>query len=115
MIQILLSLTIIEYHNILKKSFPSIIIIAQKKIAQADDDYEPSVQPAPAFDYRNFFDFGFFSNMAASVSGAPHPSQQSGNAIHVRRQKGPNTVSLEKIVIPDIQHPDASRRTDEFF
>lgn len=80
-----------------------------------DDAYEPPV-PKPANDYRQFFDFGYFSDLAASISGAPNPNTQSGYAINIRKQKTPNTVSLEKIVTPDLsKKTDASRKADEFF
>ncbi|KAG5680813.1 hypothetical protein PVAND_010298 [Polypedilum vanderplanki] len=70
------------------------------------DDYDntPAVAPLgpqqapPQQDYRNFFDFGYFSNLGATISGAPNPQTQSGNAINLRRNKGPNSVLLEKYV-----------------
>lgn len=86
----------------------------------ADDEEEEEQVPAaraPAqnFDYRNFFDFGYFSDLAASVANAPHPSTQTGNSITVRKQKGQNTVELEKFVIPSFGQSDASKKADEFF
>jgi hypothetical protein len=72
--------------------------------------------PANNFDYRNFFDsFGFFSNLGASVSGAPHPAAQTGNAIIYNKQKGPNTVELQKFVIPDTSKKEVSGSVDRYF
>ena len=77
----------------------------------------PQQAPPNNFDYRNLFsDFGYFSDIGASIANAPHPYYQTGNAVQVRKQKGPNTVSLEKYVIPDLsQQNDASGKVDEFF
>lgn len=86
------------------------------------DDYEDEEQDIPIArapvqnpDYRSFFDFGYFSDLAASVANAPHPATQVGNSITVRKQKGQNTVELEKFVIPNFAQNDASKKVDEFF
>lgn len=71
--------------------------------------------PVQNLDYRNFFDFGYFSNLAASYANAPNPATQTGNSITVRKQKGSNTVELEKFIIPNSPQKDASGRVDEFF
>lgn len=87
------------------------------RVADEEEDYyEPQPAPAPVADYRSFFDFGYFSDIAASISGAPNPQTQSGYGIQIRKQKSPNTVVLEKIVTPNLsKKTDASRRVDEFF
>lgn len=91
----------------------------QQQLGSRFADYEEEVAaprvPVQNQDYRNFFDFGYFSDLAASFANAPHPSTQTGNAITIRKQKGPNTVELEKLVIPNSPQKDASGRVDEFF
>ena len=80
------------------------------------DDVAPIARaPVQNLDYRNFFDFGYFSDLAASIANSPNPAAQSGNSITTRKQKGSNTVELEKFVIPDARQVDASRRVDDFF
>lgn len=59
-------------------------------------------QPANNFDYRKFFDFGFFSNLGATYGGAPQPSN-NGHVINVQKQLSPNTLLLHKTVIPASQ------------
>lgn len=79
-----------------------------------NDDYVPP--PPPRQDYRSFFDFGYFSDLAATISGAPNPQTQTGYGIQIRKQKTPNTVELEKIVTPDLsKKTDATRKVDDFF
>lgn len=70
-----------------------------------DDTYEappppPHRQPQDNFDYRNFFDFGFFSNAAASFSGAPHPATQGGRVYTYQKQISPGTAVFHKSVVP---------------
>lgn len=60
----------------------------------------PRRQPQDNFDYRNFFDFGFFSNAGASLSGAPHPATQNGQVFAYQKQISPGTVVLHKTVVP---------------
>lgn len=71
---------------------------------QYDTIYEaapPRRQPQQDnFDYRNFFDFGFFSNAAASFSGAPHPATQNGKVYSYQKQISPGTLVLHKSVVP---------------
>lgn len=62
--------------------------------------YQVQAQPQANFDYTKFFDFGFFSNAAAGLSGAPHPSTQNGQVFSYEKQISPNTVVLHKTVIP---------------
>lgn len=91
----------------------------QQQLGSRFADYEEEVAaprvPIQNQDYRNFFDFGYFSDLAASVANAPHPSTQTGNSITVRKQKGTNTVELEKFVIPNSPQSDASGRVNDFF
>lgn len=87
----------------------------QSRFADYEEEAPAPRVPVQQQDYRNFFDFGYFSDIAASVANAPHPSTQTGNAITIRKQKGPNTVELEKLVIPNSPQKDASGRVDEFF
>ncbi|XP_070508144.1 uncharacterized protein [Chironomus tepperi] len=93
----------------------------QNKIPNLDsrfndnDDYVPP-PPPPQQDYRSFFDFGYFSDLAATISGAPNPQTQSGYSIQIRKQKTPNTVELEKIITPDLsKKTDPTKKIDEFF
>lgn len=55
---------------------PNPQLISQQQIPNAD----VPINAAPAFDYRKFFDFGFFTNTAAGFGGpqviAPQPQQQ---------------------------------------
>lgn len=79
-----------------------------------DDDYVPPAPPRQ--DYRSFFDFGYFSDLAATISNAPNPQTQSGYGIQIRKQKTPNTVELEKIITPDLsKKTDATKKVDDFF
>lgn len=87
----------------------------QKLDSRVDDEEEEEEVPAQNHDYRSFFDFGYFSDLAASVANAPHPATQTGNSITIRKQKGQNTVELEKFVIPNFGQNDASKKVDEFF
>ncbi|CRL02472.1 CLUMA_CG015187, isoform B [Clunio marinus] len=66
----------------------------------ASPNYVTYNQPQSNFDYRNFLDFGFFSNAGASFSGAPHPATQRGRVFSYQKQLGPDTVVLHKTVIP---------------
>lgn len=53
------------------------------------------------FDYTKFFDFGFFSNAAATLGGAPHPAASQGGQVYsYQKQISPHTVLLHKTVIP---------------
>lgn len=63
-----------------------------------DNQAPPSNQPTNNFDYTKFFDFGFFSNLGATYSGAPLPSQQNGRVISYTKQIDPNTVVFHKTV-----------------
>jgi hypothetical protein len=110
----------------MSKLIPSSIVIflmshslikLDSRTADYEDDDEVPVARAPAqnLNYQNFFDFGYFSDLAASVANAPHPATQTGNSITVRKQKGQNTVELEKFVIPNFGQNDASKKVDEFF
>jgi hypothetical protein len=84
------------------------------RLAEDEEEEDPAPRNNP-IGYTNFFDFGYFSDLAASISNAPHPATQTGNAITIRKQKGQNTVELEKLVIPNSPQKDASGRVDEFF
>lgn len=93
-----------------------------QKLDSRINDYEDEEETVPVArapakhpDYRSFFDFGYFSDLAASVANAPHPATQTGNSITVRKQKDQNTVELEKFVIPNFGQNDASNKADEFF
>ena len=73
--------------------------------------YDAQSLPQNNFDYTNFFDFGFFSNMAANFAGAPHPSTQpkqtneQNYVFNIQKQLDPNTVYLHKTIIPRRQAP----------
>jgi len=78
----------------------------------------PSSAPSSNFDYRKFFDFGFFSNAAASYGGAPHPAHHTGHAFSYEKQLTPNTVVLHKSVVPagTVQHiPEQQANVDQRF
>lgn len=64
------------------------------------NSYAAPPQPQANFDYTKFFDFGFFSNAAAGLSGAAHPSTQNGQVFSYQKQITPNTVVLHKTVVP---------------
>lgn len=75
-------------------------VYVQKEIYAPTQTY--SVQPAPQsdFDYRNFFDFGFFSNTAAGFGGShidSYPSQQTVNTIN--RKKRQTLESVGKPIV----------------
>lgn len=57
-------------------------------------------QPQDNFDYRNFFDFGYFSNAAATFGGAPHPAAQNGKVYSYQKQISPGNIILQKTVVP---------------
>lgn len=52
-------------------------------------------QADPNFDYRNFFDFGFFSNAAANYGGAAKEGPNT-RAVYVEKRISPNNVVYEK-------------------
>jgi hypothetical protein len=64
--------------------------------------YDAPPPQANNFDYTKFFDFGFFSNAAATFGGAPHPAEQSGRVYTYQKQLTPNTVVLHKTVVPEV-------------
>lgn len=75
----------------------------QKEIYAPVQSYSAPA-PQPNFDYRNFFDFGFFSNTAAGFGGSHsggntgnYPSQQTVNTI--RRKKRQTNESNGKPIV----------------
>jgi len=64
------------------------------------DDQPQQSLTSNDFDYRKFFDFGFFTNAAANFGGAPLPAAGDAQVLNVQKQIDPNTIFLEKTVIP---------------
>lgn len=60
---------------------------------------------ANTFDYRNFFDFGFFSNAAASFGGQVQP-HQNAQTYYTSKQVSPHSVILKKEVVSEPQPQD---------
>lgn len=52
--------------------------------------------PQQNFGYRNFLDFGFFSNAAANFGGAPSPPGPNTRTIYVEKEIVPNNVIYQK-------------------
>ncbi|CAO1403181.1 unnamed protein product [Diamesa serratosioi] len=65
------------------------------------DQPAQSQQPQENFDYRNFFDFGFFSNLGSSFSG-DHQENPDYQTINIQKQLTPNTILLNRSVVPKI-------------
>ncbi|CAO1403908.1 unnamed protein product [Diamesa tonsa] len=82
-------------------------------------DVQPaqSRQPQENFDYRNFFDFGFFSNLGSSFSG-DHQENPDYQTINIQKQLTPNTILLNRSVVPKIpkrvEVPKAKVEDDSF-
>lgn len=94
--------------------FSPFIIFHQLNEVNVERRFDATQNSAPqnGFDYTKFFDFGFFSNTAASFAGAPHPASQNVNKensyiFDYQKQIDPNTVLLHKTVLPRTQSKNA--------
>lgn len=74
--------------------------------------YQKEVHHQPNFDYRNFFDFGFFSNAAAHYggSGGNFPNSRS---VYVEKQIAPNNVIFEKYTSGPVHSSQFEHDDDE--